>query len=807
MHKIRIYIVEDEALIAMEICDRLMALNYEIGGQAAQGEIALEEIPVIHPDLVLMDIKLAGALTGIETVKRLRSQLDLPVIYLTAFSHDPLLTEAIAAEPYGYLVKPFEERELHATIQAVYYKHQAERLLRDTNRTLEAAVQQRTVELQESKTRLQELNETLDCLVTERTDKWRESDERYRLMVANLRDYAIIFLDDKGLIVDWNVSAENCTGYQAKEIIGKHFTCLYPPEKLTPETSAVILATAKKGGRTEYESRQIRKDGCWYWANIVITALRDAAGILLGYCKIIHNIAATKQAELQLLNSQKQFINLFEFAPDAMVITNAKGLMVQVNQQTEKLFDYVRTDLIEQPIEKLMPDFSVYGDVALWQQFLCANTARVMGTHKSQLFGLKKDGAKFPIDVKFSPLESDQGIRMIAAIRDITEQERLQQQLLRAQRLESMGTLAGGLAHDLNNAITPIMMATSLLRLQFPNGSSHIFDMIDASAKRGAGMVKKLLTYVKGTGNEYLPLKTQNLFKDIEQIIIGTFPKNIQLKSSIPRNLWIISGDATQLYQVLLNLCVNARDAMPEGGILTLMAENMDMNTSSANTIPDLRPGLYVVWRITDTGSGMPPEILEHIFEPFFSTKGPEKGTGLGLSTVFGIIKNHQGCIQVQSIPGQGSTFTIYLPSDGSHVVTGESTVMINPKAIRRGRGETILVVDDEQFMREMLRDTLWEQNFQVVTAATGTEGLLRVIENWEDLRVVITDLHMPVMNGLALTRILRELIPTLVIIVISGFLEEHDLNEFKKLGVTAFLNKPFNQNDLASILHQELRR
>jgi CheY-like chemotaxis protein len=285
----------------------------------------------------------------------------------------------------------------------------------------------------------------------------------------------------------------------------------------------------------------------------------------------------------------------------------------------------------------------------------------------------------------------------------------------------------------------------------------------------------------------------------MEKLMCGTFPKNIELQTSAAKDLRTVLGDATQLHQVLLNLCVNARDAMPSGGTLTLAAENVEIDATYAREVPEAKPGHYVVWRVTDTGAGIPPEILDRIFEPFFTTKGLDKGTGLGLSTVIGIVKSHGGFVQVYSAPGQGSTFAVYLPAYGADA--GDTFLLDKVATTFRGNGETILVVDDEAAVREVMRKVLTGLNFKVLTVANGTEALLQVAERRAELRLVITDLHMPRMDGLSFVRILKGRMPGVGIIVISGRLDEPAETEFKALGVSALLEKPFSQAKLVEAL------
>jgi CheY-like chemotaxis protein len=311
-------------------------------------------------------------------------------------------------------------------------------------------------------------------------------------------------------------------------------------------------------------------------------------------------------------------------------------------------------------------------------------------------------------------------------------------------------------------------------------------------------MVRQLLTFAKGAEGERVLLRPGHLVKELEHLMKGSFPKNLQLVVKCDPKLPTVLGDATQLHQVLLNLCVNARDAMPHGGTLTLEAQHMEMDAEYASSMPDAKPGKYLVLRVRDTGTGIPPEILDRIFDPFFTTKGPDKGTGLGLSTVMGIVKGHGGFLQVDSPPGQGSTFTAYLPAADA----GSDTELVTKAAVEfRGQGETILLVDDEPAMRKMARAVLRRLNFKPLTATDGADGLMQVAQHRTELRAIITDVHMPHMDGLAFVRALRRMLPDIPVMVVSGRMEDTVAGEFKTLGVTSRLDKPFTEVQLAEAL------
>ena len=384
-----------------------------------------------------------------------------------------------------------------------------------------------------------------------------------------------------------------------------------------------------------------------------------------------------------------------------------------------------------------------------------------------------------------------------ASLRDITERQKQERLAQRSQRLEAIGTLAGGVAHDLNNAIAPIMMGLQLLKLEYPK-ESKIVDLFEISARRGADMVRQLLAFAKGAEGERVSVPLHRLVRELENLMKGSFPKNLRLAIRCDPNLPTVLGDATQLHQVLLNLCVNARDAMPHGGTLKLEAERVEVDAAYASSIPDATPGSYLALRVSDSGTGIPPEILDRIFDPFFTTKGPEKGTGLGLSTCMGIVKGHGGFLHVYSQPGQGSTFTAFLPVDPAG---GSAEPVTQAPGDFRGQGETILFVDDDTAVRELGRAVLRHLNFTPVTATDGADGVIQAAQHRTKLRAIITDLHMPRMDGLAFVREVRRLLPGIPIVVASGRMDDAEDSELNALGVTNRLDKPFTQAQLAEAL------
>lgn len=505
----------------------------------------------------------------------------------------------------------------------------------------------------------------------------------------------------------------------------------------------------------------------------------------------------------ELMESQARFVQMAESIEEVfwMLDLNANAV-IYVSPMYEKIWGRSSEALYANPldwIEAIHPEDR-------------GRAVTAFGLHGTQKYDLefrivRPDGSiRWVHDRGYLIKDADgEPYRVVGTAADITERKEMSDRLLRTQRMDSLGTLAGGVAHDLNNALAPILMGLELLRMTYPREGTLINTM-ESSAERGAAMVRQLLTFAKGVEYKRELLKPVQLLGEMERIIRGTFPKNIDLRISLAKNLQTVLGDYTQIHQVLLNLCVNARDAMPAGGVLTVGVENAEIDSTFASTVPDAKPGRYVKWQISDTGGGIPPFMLERIFEPFFTTKGPDKGTGLGLSTVTGIVRSHGGFMHVRSVIGQGSTFSFYLPVQDEELPQ-KSDRTIAPAPQFQGNNDTILVVDDEYMVQEMARAVLESMNFNVLTASDGKQALVHVANNPANLRVIITDMHMPTMDGLIFVRTLKSLNPDTAVIVASGHLNDKLTAEFEAVGVTALLHKPFTHAELVSALTLALGR
>lgn len=393
--------------------------------------------------------------------------------------------------------------------------------------------------------------------------------------------------------------------------------------------------------------------------------------------------------------------------------------------------------------------------------------------------------------------------RLIGIHMDITEKKQLEEQFLRAQRLESLGTLASGIAHDLNNILTPILAVAQLLPLKLPNLNDQnlqLLKTLETSARRGAALVKQILSFARGVEGKKVQLQVDHLLLEIEEIIQQTIPKAISIETDLAAQLWPILGDATQLHQVFVNLCINARDAMPEGGTLRITAANQWLDEQQAKTHLDAKVGPYVVVTITDTGIGIPPDILHHIFDPFFTTKEIGQGTGLGLSAVLGIVKSHGGFVDVFSEVNQGSQFRIYLPATDAQLEAKPDS-----GELHSGHRELILIVDDEPVICETIKITLETCNYQVLTANNGAEAIALVTQYQDKVSALLMDIMMPSMDGLTAISAIRRLRPNIAAVAMSGINSIEAVTQAHAQGFHSFLAKPFTAEELFQGLQQAM--
>ncbi len=500
--------------------------------------------------------------------------------------------------------------------------------------------------------------------------------------------------------------------------------------------------------------------------------------------------AAKKLADAKI----REQAALIDKAHDAILVQSLDGKILYANPSAERLYGWKLSELQRggRAAEIIFPDAESAG---------AARAAALKdGEWNGELQQQTRSGQVVTVASRWTLIRDDGGKpkALLLMNSDITEKKLLEQQFLRTQRMNTIGTLAGGMAHDLNNALAPILMGAQLLRRKAGDDNTrNILDMMETSTLRGADMVRQVLLFARGRSGEVERLDPGPLVNELEKMVRETFPKNIIVESFVPRDLWPVRGNLTQLHQVLLNLCVNARDAMPDGGKLSFIADNVELSEAEAREIQDGQPGKYVSLLVSDSGTGMPPEVRAKIFEPFFTTKGEGRGTGIGLATVLRIVKAHHGFLRVESGTGQGTAFEVFLPR-------GEDVAPAAPPAklpeLPRGNGELILVAEDEHVIREMITVELMSFGYCVLAATNGAEAVALFKERADEVRLFITDNSMPVMGGQQAITQLQKLKPSLPVIFISG---ESDGEKME--GVTA-LSKPFALDELLAATARVLK-
>lgn len=512
-----------------------------------------------------------------------------------------------------------------------------------------------------------------------------------------------------------------------------------------------------------------------------------------------------KQRTQELESSQHaahEKASLLDLSRDAILVCGLDRRVTYWNKSAERLYGWSAAEAVGRPVTDIIAD-SGSGSGSFQQAY---DEVIQAGEWDGEIQQVRKEGRKLVVEGRWTLLRDAAGQpRSILMINtDITERKKFEEQLLRSQRMESLGTLAGGIAHDLNNALTPIMMSIELLKLHEKDAlRMGVLATIENSARRGAEMVRQVLSFSRGVEGQRVDVQAGHLLKGIEKIATETFLKNIRVTSDIPADLWIVQGDPAQIHQMLLNLCVNARDAMPNGGTLTLSAANHLLDEQCAAMIAGAKPGPYLRIELEDTGMGMSPEVVDRIFEPFFTTKELGKGTGLGLSSALAIIKSHQGFIRVSSELDKGSKFQVYLPAQAEGLSLPSPVQVEMP----RGNGQLVLLIDDEEPVRHITGQTLESFGYRVLPAADGVEASTLYAEHKEQVAVVLTDMMMPVMDGPATIQVLMRMNPQVRIIAASGLGVKDMVAKATNAGVTDFIPKPYTAETLLKMLHTVLHK
>jgi PAS domain S-box-containing protein len=579
---------------------------------------------------------------------------------------------------------------------------------------------------------------------------------------------------------------ESTLGWTTAEMTSAQWTQFVHPDDIAP---SVAEETSLFDGNElfAFENRYRHKDGSYRWFSW--NAQPDPEKQVI-YAVAV-DITDRKAAEQKI---QEQAA-LLDIATDAIVVRDLDNVIEFWNKGAESIYGWQATETIGQSVTQLL-----YADIPL-ETKIAAQMVREQGAWQGELHKLTKAGKAVIVESRWTLVRDEAGNpRSILSVdTDITEKKSLEQQFLRAQRLESLGSLASGIAHDLNNVLTPIVGAAQLLPLTLPNldaRNQRLLDMLVDSSKRGSGLVKQILTFARGTDGERTTIQVRHILAEIVSVARQTFPKSIEINLNLDsEDLWLVSVDATQIHQVLMNLFVNARDAMSNGGSLTASAENIIINTDLRLSL-QLPAGSYILITVTDTGIGMTSEMLEQIFDPFFTTK--ETGTGLGLSTVQGIVKAHGGSIAVESEIGQGTSFKIYLPA----IDRREAEIPTVDEDLYDGKGQLVLVVDDEMAIREITKESLETYNYRVMLANDGIEAIDIYAQNHRSIAIVLVDMMMPNLDTPSIVLALQQINPQVRVVVMSGsYLNLEAI--VQRQNVSAYLTKPFTTAQMLQTLSE----
>jgi len=628
--------------------------------------------------------------------------------------------------------------------------------------------------------------------ITER--KTVEADLRLQSSALASAANAIVITDLAGAIQWVNPAFCALTGYDVAEALGKNPNELLKSGQQDRSFYERMWKAILAGQVWRDELVNRRKDGTLYTEFQTITPVRDYAGRITHFVGVKEDITARKQAEERI----REQAEIIDHAPLAILIADLDHRITYCNHGAVTFYGRPREEIVGRTAADVLAEESLEMVHRARLETLAKGSwhgegpfATTTGRHGYAEFYmlLIKDALGRP------------RARLSIAI-DLTEKKKLEEQFLRAQRLESLGMLAAGIAHDLNNVLAPVLMGAPLLRLRSSNPADlRLLETIENSANRGAGLVRQILSFAHGASGEKVVVQTKHLLRDIVHFMEETFPKSITLEHDFPNDLWPVRGSPTNIHQVVLNLCVNARDAMPKGGNLLLRAENRCIEAGKEREVSNLRPGAYLVIEVTDTGVGISPENLERIWDPFFTTKGEGKGTGLGLSTVRGIVASHDGAITVDSVPGQGTSFRVFLPAheaDTNSVDARRATT----SALMPGSGELLLFVDDETSIRDIGATILGRAGYRVIVARDGFEALTQFLPNAAEIAVVITDLGMPVMDGHELSHAVRRLNPQVGFLFMSGLDSSSDSAAPM---LVPLLKKPFGAEELLQAVRRVL--
>ncbi|SED16009.1 PAS domain S-box-containing protein [Bradyrhizobium erythrophlei] len=639
---------------------------------------------------------------------------------------------------------------------------------------------------------------------------------RLQLLIDAIVDYAIYMIDVDGTVRSWNTGAERLKGYSADEIIGKSFSSFYSPEDRAKRLPQTALRIAAETGRFSSEGWRVRKDGSRFWALVVVDAIRDEQGQVVGFAKVTRDITERQQAHNELLESERRYRRLIEAVVDyAIFQLDPAGNVTSWNPGAQRIKGYDPEEIIGQHFSR----FYTPEDIQLGVPKLALAEAAKQGRFEAEGWRLRKDGSRFWASVVIDRITDEAGelVGFAKVTRDVTERkqaqdelQRIQQQLAASQKLEAIGQLSGGIAHDFNNLLMIVLgnLETAERNSRGLANSMNLQRSV-ANAKRGAqraaALTSRLLAFSRRQALDPRPINLNNFLNGLQEFLQRTLGERIEVQTVGSAGLWSIEADTNHLESAIINLGINARDAMPDGGKLTVEAVNVLADEDYCRVNPELSPGQYVIVCVTDTGTGMTADVLNHAFEPFFTTKEPGHGTGLGLSQVYGFVKQSGGHVKIYSEVGQGTSIRMYFPRyHGEARPLDSDADEFRPEAEKL---ETILVVEDDAELRAYVSDLLRDLNYRVVPASSAQAALTILLQEEPRIDLLLTDVVMPGLNGRELGRRAQEIRPGIKTLYMTGYSRNAVVHQGRLDEGVELLEKPISQAKLALRVREMLDR
>ncbi len=896
----KILVVEDEPVVAVDLRNSLRFLGYDVVGIAKNGQEALALVEEKRPNLVLMDIVLKGKMSGVDVTKELNKHREVPVVYLTSHTDDQTLEEAKMTEPFGFLVKPFEDIELQTAVEMALHKFKMEKQLRDnatrltttfrslgdgvivadkrlnitfinpyvimlSGRTQKDMVGKKLTEFfriikgKEGKTletmarevladgQLIELVDSLQLIssagreihidaslapvkedsgeingvvlvfhdIMQRKlaeEALRRSEKRYRELFEHSHD-AIYIMARSGDIVLTNPAMQKMFGYSQSEMVSMNIRDLFPEEGIWDELEKRIVY---KGDIADVQVRMKTKDGTLRDCLINTITRKAGDGLVIGYQGIIRDITESLKAAAALKRSETRYRLLAENIYDIIWIMDQDLRFTFVTPSVSNILGYSIEEFLALDIKDLCTKESTALALDFFNNFLikASKTEPDDENRVMEIEFYSKGGDRVWMSVSLSKFKVDdeEPVGLIGVAHDITkrimaetEKGIIQEQLLQAQKMEAIGILAGGVAHDFNNLLTVIQGSTDLamLRLEEKDPLFTELDEINKASVRAAELTSQLLLFSRKKPMRLTTLNLNKIIEDLLKMLHRLIGEDVGISMDIEEPVWQISADRSNMEQVIMNLSVNARDAMPEGGKFTIATHNVEIDEANCQNCPEAKMGKYVRLTVADTGTGMDEETRQRIFEPFYSTKGTGKGTGLGLSVVYGIVKQHHGWIEVESEQGRGTAFRLYFPS--CEDVGDDEKHDQRYIGKYKSNGERILLVEDEVGVRQFATKALVEYGYEVITAGSVSEAVHQFERHADSLHLILSDVVLPDGTGIELADEFRRSHPDLPILLSSGYTDhKSQWTEIQEKGYS-YLQKPYTVYKLLKTLTEIL--